>query len=80
MIKIVSCSVLCLIYLGIYLYLFLLSIAKIFGIYTSYHQKAAAKSAKRPENAEEVIRCSGLKVHKNENFLASILNFALFHC
>jgi hypothetical protein len=21
-----------------------------------------------------------LKVHKNENFLASILNFALFHC
>jgi hypothetical protein len=27
-----------------------------------------------------LARYSKLKVHKNENFLASILNFVLFHC
>jgi hypothetical protein len=26
------------------------------------------------------IDIENLKVHKNENFLASILNFVLFHC
>ncbi len=30
---------------------------------------------------EHILHCDGsLKVHKNENFLASILNFVLFQC
>ncbi len=44
------------------------------GLICDFFYKAYA------EHALQIIKCIHFKVHKNENFLVTILIFVLFHC
>ncbi len=46
----------------------------------TFSQERPQDKSEIPDWGDKVDPGIGLKVHKNENFLASILNFVLFHC